>query len=250
MAKRWNAGQPDPQDVEFFAHQYPSYAQDASSSSTSSSRGRDRADRGARRGDRFNKRQQPYRFCKYFCCNIDIPLRCVEDEEDAKKNMNNSSANPAVTPEEKEGVVKKLEHTLQEYAYMSSCFIGRCITDWFADSGARSTWPIKHFHANFIREMECKWNRLCSSARTRYGSIEFIVTAGGIQREITIEKDLYVPGLCTNLVSIATVTDVGLSVHLIENRVTFEKNEVAVMVGERIGKSLYHLAITPKLSGS
>lgn len=255
MAKRWNAGQPDPQDAAFFAHQHPSYAQDFSSSSTSSSRGCDRANRGTRRGGHFNNRQQPYRFCKYFRCNIaghtiEVCRKRIRDEEDAKKNKNNFSANPAVTPEEKE-VGKKLEHTLQED---SSCFIGRCITNWFADSGAtQHMTDQRSLFRTFTPISSEKWNvNGIGSARLLvrgYGSIEFFVTTGGIQREITIEKVLFVPGLGTNLVSISAVTDVGLSVHFIETRVTFAKNEVAVMVGERIGKSLYHLAITPKLSG-
>lgn len=59
--------------------------------------------------------------------------------------------------------------------------------------------------------------------------MELIVTAGGIQRKITIEKALYVSGLGTNRVSIAVVADFGLSVHFIETMVTFAKNEVAFM---------------------
>lgn len=177
----------------------------------------------------------------------------IRDEEDAKKSKNNFNANPAVTPEEKD-VGNRVEHTLQDDAYVSSsCFIGRCIMDWFADSGAtQHMTDQRSLFSTFTPISSEKWNgNGIGSARLLvrgYGSIEFIVTAGGIQREITTEKVLYVPGLGTNLVSIAAVTDVGLSVYFIETRVNFAKDEVAVMVGERIGKSLYHLAITPKLS--
>ena len=41
---------------------------------------------------------------------------------------------------------------------------------------------------------------------------------------------------------------VGLSVHFIETKVTFEKNKAVVMMDERIGKTPYHLSILPKLS--
>jgi hypothetical protein len=81
-----------------------------------------------------------------------------------------------------------------------------------------------------------------------YGSIEFIVKVGTIKRIVTIENVLYVPNLGTNLISIAAVTAVGLSVHFIETKVIFKKNKAVVMMGERIGKTLYHLSILPKLS--
>ena len=77
--------------------------------------------------------------------------------------------------------------------------------------------------------------------------IECIVRVGGTQRKVILEKVLYVPGLGTNLLSIAAVTDVGLSVHFIETKVTFSKDQTVVMVGERIGRNLYHLAIHPNI---
>jgi hypothetical protein len=80
-----------------------------------------------------------------------------------------------------------------------------------------------------------------------YG-IEFLVSVGTIKRIVTIENVLYVPNLGTNLISIAAVTAVGLSVHFIETKVTFKKNKAVVMMGERIGKTHYHLSILQKLS--
>lgn len=44
----------------------------------------------------------------------------------------------------------------------------------------------------------------------------FLSTVNGIENTFTVEDILYVPGLGTNLLSVAAVTDVGLSVHLIE----------------------------------
>ena len=51
-----------------------------------------------------------------------------------------------------------------------------------------------------------------------------------------------------NLISISAVTNVDLSVHFIESRVTFARPEdrSVIMVCERIGESLYHLAIRSK----
>lgn len=83
-----------------------------------------------------------------------------------------------------------------------------------------------------------------------YGTVKFTVTVGEIQLVISIDKILYVPSLGKNLISIAAVTDVCLSVHFIEAKVTFEKGQSVIMVGERLGKNLYHLAILPTLTES
>jgi hypothetical protein len=80
-----------------------------------------------------------------------------------------------------------------------------------------------------------------------HGSINFHTTVNGIKRTLAVDDVLYVPGLGTSLLSIAAVTDVGLSVHFIETQVFFSKDQTIVMIGERIGKSLYHLAIIPTL---
>ena len=66
----------------------------------------------------------------------------------------------------------------------------------------------------------------------------------GVKRSALMEKVLYVPNLGVNLLSIAAITEVEVTVHFIEARVSFNKDESVVMVGERIGKTLYPLAVT------
>lgn len=83
-----------------------------------------------------------------------------------------------------------------------------------------------------------------------YGAIDFFVTINGTQQTATIERVLDAPGLGTNLISIAAVTNFGLSVHFIETRVTFAKGQAVIIVGERIGESLYHLSIHSRLSAA
>lgn len=83
-----------------------------------------------------------------------------------------------------------------------------------------------------------------------YGSIDFVVSIGETQQIVSVDKILYLPGIGTNLISVAAVTDVGLSVHFIEAEVEFAKGHSIVVVGERIGKNLYHLAIRQKLTTS
>jgi|688.fasta_scaffold490630_1 hypothetical protein len=59
-----------------------------------------------------------------------------------------------------------------------------------------------------------------------------------------MEMVLYVPKLGVNLLSIAAITEVGVAVHFIEASVNLNKEESVVMVGERIGKTLYQIAVT------
>lgn len=58
---------------------------------------------------------------------------------------------------------------------------------------------------------------------------------------------LYVPDLWTNLLSIAAVTEIGMTVHFIQSSVSFNKSNEAFIVGERIRRTLDHLAIVANL---
>jgi hypothetical protein len=55
---------------------------------------------------------------------------------------------------------------------------------------------------------------------------------------------LHVPDLGTNLLSIAAVTEHGMTVHFVESLVNFNNFDKTFIVGKRIGRTLYHLAIT------
>ena len=77
-----------------------------------------------------------------------------------------------------------------------------------------------------------------------YGSIEFTALVDGAKRAALIETVLYVPDLGVNLLSIAAITEVGVTVHFMEYHASFNKNDSIVMVGERIGRTLYNMAIT------
>ena len=54
---------------------------------------------------------------------------------------------------------------------------------------------------------------------------------------------LYVPKLGTNLFSIGAATDSGIDANFRKDAVVFLKNNLEVMHGQRIGKSLYHLKV-------
>jgi hypothetical protein len=55
---------------------------------------------------------------------------------------------------------------------------------------------------------------------------------------------LYVSDLRTNVLSIAAVTELGMTVHFIKSLVSFNISDKPVIVGKRIEQTLYHLAIT------
>jgi hypothetical protein len=57
---------------------------------------------------------------------------------------------------------------------------------------------------------------------------------------------LLVRGLGANLYSIGTATDTGIEVFFSNNTVSFTRNGVVLMEGERAGKTLYHLNIRAK----
>lgn len=68
-----------------------------------------------------------------------------------------------------------------------------------------------------------------------------------IKNPVIIRKVLYVPGMGTNLFSIAAVTDLGWKVAFTGTRVHFtSENGSPIMVGERVGRTLYLLDVKPR----
>lgn len=76
-----------------------------------------------------------------------------------------------------------------------------------------------------------------------YGDVEAVATIDGLKKEIVIKKTLHVPGLGANLLSIGAVTALGSKVIFVGIRVLFQRDGRIEMVGERVGKNLYHMAI-------
>jgi hypothetical protein len=235
MAKRWSTGQPDSQDAAYFAHHYPTYGNTPNDKPSSAARGRDR---GERRGS-HPKNRRPYRFCNYHRCKIpghtiEVCRRRLRDEENAAKEKSLIAKSDLAT---------KGKEQLEDAYLSSTCFASRSIHDWFADSGCtQHMTEQRHIFSTFTPVLSNTWTVKgigTSLLVVRgYGNIEFVVRLNGSQQKITLEKVLYVPGLGTNLLSIAAVTDVGLSVHFVETQVTLTRNQTIVMVGERVGRLL------------
>jgi hypothetical protein len=59
---------------------------------------------------------------------------------------------------------------------------------------------------------------------------------------------LFVPGLGANLYSIELATELDINVNFHEDKANFLFQDNRIMVGQRVGKSLYHLKVVPKSS--
>ena len=132
---------------------------------------------------------------------------------------------------------------------MSTCSTTNCPTQRFADSGA-----IQHMSnqrscfKNFTPVEPDTWKvRGIGNIRLSvhgYSSVVFTATVVGIQRNVVIKMVLHVPNLVTNLLSIAAVADVGMSVNFVESCVSIFDKDVFVFIGKRVSRTLYQLAIT------
>ena len=251
MAKRWNRGQQDANDVAFFAHNFPTSSQPKGSHMPNFNRGR--GVRGRGRGHH----SRPYRVCFY--CNkaghtIDqCRKRLRNSPQGDKTNNSNNHAAAAILIANNHNEQPEKEQVVEETAFLSvPNFSKRGIHSWFADSGATQHMTCNRSYFNSFTPVEPRtWSvqGIGSSclAVCGFGSIEFVLLVGGVKRKATIHKVLFVPGLGTNLISYAAVTDVGMSVHFVETQVSFTKDETIVMVGKRVGRNLYNLAIYPRL---
>lgn len=73
------------------------------------------------------------------------------------------------------------------------------------------------------------------------GDVRVVMEINGIQQNATLLDVFHVPGLGTNLLSIASTTDRGIDVNFTKQMVSFTKNGFFVMTGNRSGKDLYRL---------
>jgi hypothetical protein len=128
-------------------------------------------------------------------------------------------------------------------------FDTRSTGDWFADSGATSHMSDQRdWLIDFVPVPEGSWTvngiGVSSYPVQGFGNVNVWTMVNDEKKVITLKKVLYVPGLGTNLLSIAAVTDLGWNVIFANTRVTFTAPESGlVMVGERVGSSLYLLDI-------
>lgn len=143
----------------------------------------------------------------------------------------------------------------QDYSLVSVTprFDTRSNGDWFADSGAtQHMTDQREWLTNFINVPDGSWavKGIGSSSYPVRGSGDvqiWITTTDGVKKPATIKGVLYVPGLGTNLFSIAAATDLGWMATFTGTNVHFSSaNGNCIMSGERVGRTLYLLAINPR----
>ena len=258
-ALRWSRGQQDAADTAFFARNFPFNANSSGLNDSKGNQGRrGRSDRGGAVRRHNSARYRPYVKCSYCAKDWHTHEECRKRKRDellAKPRQDNAAA--AIIPPVQNSSINAARSnndasgSKQDHGYISNstCFTSRRSQDWFADSGATQhmTDQRKFFKSFSPVEANTWFVKGIGGAQLAvhgYGSIEFTALVDGTKRTALIETVLYVPDLGVNLLSIAAITEVGVTVHFIKSHVSFNKNDSIVMVGERIGRTLYHLAIT------
>ena len=276
ITKNFNNGGSDPADLAFFAARDPKSIQQTSSALPANhnakggypglrenhrgSRGNYRGNRGSHRGSRggyddsilcdyCKKKGHASAICRYksrdegsntvtcsYCQNKGHTV------EVCRKRLRNERNQPD----------QQQQSSSVDFGYLSSiCFAARRHSDWYADSGATQHMTDQRVMlVNFKAIDPGTWvvsgigdNRLTVHGQ---GDVEFSSRAEGVVHAGTIKGVLYVPGLGTNLFSIASATDAGCQVYFTDNKVYFTREGRTEIVGQRAGKTLYHLDMVIK----
>ena len=151
-------------------------------------------------------------------------------------------------------MVDEATREIQDFSLVSTSprYDTRSTGDWFADSGATQHMSDqKEWLQNFVPVPEGSWsvNGIGSSSYPvrGYGDAHVWTTTDNQKKPATIKKVLYVPGLGTNLFSIAAVTDLGWKATFTGTRVLFTTDQGdTIMAGERVGRTLYLLDVRPR----
>lgn len=123
--------------------------------------------------------------------------------------------------------------------------------DWFADSGATQHMSgnkdlFDHIEAIDHDNWKVKGvGGICLPVKGK-GTIKIQSNVNKKSISGSLQEVLFVPGLGTNLFSIASATKNGAKVHFSGNEVVLFQNGEIVMLGERAEKGLYHLKIVVK----
>ena len=131
-------------------------------------------------------------------------------------------------------------------------FTARSPLDWFADSGATQHMTYnKLLLRNYKPVVPGDWIVTgiggTNLAVHGQGDVQFITQIEGIENNVIVPNVAFVPELGTNLFSIVAATEAGMTVSFIDNQVSIHKENSLVFIGERAGRTLYHLQASPKV---
>jgi hypothetical protein len=142
----------------------------------------------------------------------------------------------------------------KSFAALSSlCFIARKSSDWYADSGATHHMSDQRSNFSSFKEINPGTWKVNGIGGTELfalgiGTVSIVSHLHGKTQLGEFKDVLYVPKLGTNLFSIGAATDTGIDANFSKDTVVFLKNNLEIMHGQRIGKSLYHLKVIAKNS--
>lgn len=129
------------------------------------------------------------------------------------------------------------------------------MTDWFADSGATQHMTDQLSTLVNFSSVESETWTVAGIGNTQLtvqgrGDVEVLSIVNGKTRVGVFKGVLYVPGLGTNLFSIGSATEAGAEVYFIDEKVSFTRQGVVEMEGQRAGSTLYHLNVVAKQHNS
>ena len=145
-------------------------------------------------------------------------------------------------------------HDKQDLSLVSTSprYDTRSTGDWFADSGATQHMSDqKSWLQDFVPVPDGSWSVKgigSSNYPVRgYGDAHVWTEIDDQKKPAVLKRVLYVPGLGTNLFSIAAATDLEWKATFTDTRVHFTTgNGDPIMAGERVGRTLYLLDIKPR----
>lgn len=174
-----------------------------------------------------------------------------DQEKEAMAKRRREDTGAVALAEQHGGLVRFSE---QDYSLVSTTprFDTRSTGDWFADSGATRHMTDQLDQISDYKPVEEGSWMVKGIGTSEYpvlgfGNVYIWTMIDGIERPSVIKNVLYVPGLGKNLFSIGAITDMKYSVTFDGNGVYVTSNEDELkMMGERVGRTLYLLAIRPR----
>ena len=132
----------------------------------------------------------------------------------------------------------------------SLCLVASNPNLFYADSAATSHMTYKReFFSSFESIPPGTWKVTgiggVELEATGKGSINITSLVDGQEIEGTFNNVLLVPGLAVNLFSVGLATEAGVEVLFQGTKALFKTDGSTVMVGKRVGASLYQLHVTP-----
>ena len=184
--------------------------------------------------------------CEY-CRNYDhSAIDCNKRKRDERNKSKKSKTSPRAKLAKSASLDKSSDDDEDENGVAlgaSSASMDKEI--WYADSGATHHMCDDHScminYSTFSSHRTVKGIGGVKLTVRGKGDIRTVMDVKDTRHNATLHDVLHVPGLGTNLLSIASVTERGIDVAFTKQMVSFTKNGLFIMTGNRSDKELYRL---------